>query len=120
VDILNDNTAVEAGNDKDAVKYPNGVTAEMVKGWKAANKNGIAEIESGEFKAYIRRPSRNDMRELSAQGKSTDPVTYTEIILDLLWLGGDEQIRTDDAIFFGAMDIVQDVLDVQSATLKKL
>jgi hypothetical protein len=104
--------------------YPAGVTAEKVENWKSENKSGIARIES-EFEGklyacYVRRPTRDDMRELSAKGGTVDTVTYAEIILDQLWLGGDEEIRTVDPIFMGVVDVVQNVLDVQRATLKKL
>lgn len=110
---------------KEIVPYfPAGVTAEVVEKWKAEHKSGIAEIEStyeGKvYKAYLRRPNREDMRELSARASLLDSVTYTEIILDQLWLGGDEEIRTVDPIFMGVCDVVQNVLDVQRATLKKL
>ncbi|QEM13481.1 hypothetical protein [Mucilaginibacter rubeus] len=106
------------------IVYPAGVSAEKVAQWKAENKNGIARIETKyegkEYSAYIRRPTREDMRELSAKGGTVDPVTYTEIVLGQLWLGGDEEIRDVDAVFFGVMEVVQGVLDVQKAQLKKL
>lgn len=107
-------------NKKEKKTLPAGVTPEILENWKSANKNGIAEIASGDYSAFIRRPTRDDMRELSAKGGTVDPVTYTEIILDQLWLGGDEEIRTNDDVFFGAMEVVQNVLDVQKATLVKL
>lgn len=101
-------------------KYPAGVTAQMVADWKKTSKNGIAELESGDYKAYIRRPTRDDMRELGARDNGMDKTTYTEVVLDLLWLGGDEEIRSKDAVFFGVSEVVLDVLDVEKATLKKL
>lgn len=106
------------------IVYPAGVSAEKVAQWKAENKNGIARIDSNyngkDYAAYLRRPLRDDMRELSAKAGTVDPTTYTEIILDQLWLGGDEEIRKIDAVFFGVMGEVQDILDVAKATLKKL
>ena len=107
-----------------AIYYPAGVTAEMVDKWKAENKSGIARIDSTyegkPYAAYLRRPTRDDMRELGAKASMVDPVTYAEIILDQLWIGGDEEIRTVDPIFMGVQTIVQNVLDIQKATLKKL
>ena len=107
-----------------AIYYPAGVTAETVAKWQQENKKGIArldsEFEGKPYAAYIRRPTRDDMRELSAKAGSTDPVTYAEIILDQLWLGGDEEIRTVDEVFYGVEHVVQNVLSVQVATLKKL
>jgi hypothetical protein len=101
-------------------KFPKGVTAEMVKEWEAKCKNGIARVDCGGFAAYLRRPERNDMRELSTKMQVSDPVTYAECILDTLWLGGDEEIRKTDRIFFGVGPAVMDILDAEVATLKKL
>lgn len=115
------------------------VTPELLAAWKKDYPAGVFElvVHSGEFetihsedskapvrvpvvryKGYMRKPTRDEMRELTS--KQTDPVTYTEIVLDTLWLGGDEQIKTDDEAFYSVMPTVQSVLDIKSSELKKL
>ena len=110
----------ENKNESANMKYPAGVTAELVESWKKENTCGVSIIQSGGYEAYIRRPTRNDMRELTGKNGTVDPVTYTEIVLDQLWLGGDEEIRTVDKVFYGAMAVVQEVLEVEAANIKKL
>jgi hypothetical protein len=102
------------------LKLPASVTNDQLEAWKKENKNGIALIQSEGFTAVLRRPTRDDMRELTAKQSGLDPVTFTEVVLDQLWLGGDEEIRTDDPIFFGAMTEIQNILDAKEATLVKL
>lgn len=93
------------------------VTPEIIAGWKAKHK-GIAEISNPDYKGWIRKPTRDEMREiLSLQ---TDPITYTERILDMIWLGGDEQLLKDDEEFLSIMPEVQKVMDIKHAELKKL
>lgn len=94
------------------------VTEEVIAGWKAKYPKGIAEISNTDFKGWIRKPTRDEMRELMSL--QTDPVTYTERILDMIWLGGDDQLRTDDEEFYSVMPEVQKVMDIKHAELKKL
>ncbi|WP_162997096.1 hypothetical protein [Mucilaginibacter kameinonensis] len=114
------------------------VTAEVLAAWKKDYPTGVFElvVNSGEFetiteegkppvkkpvplyKGYMRKPTRDEMREFTS--KQTDPVTYTEIVLDALWLGGDEQIKIDDEAFYSVMPQVQNVLDIKGSEIKKL
>lgn len=116
------------------------VTPEVIKAWTAAYPSGISvlEVESGElesvtndegktekvpvikYRGWVRKPNRDEMRELTAIAKSSDPVTYTERILDIIWLGGDEEIIKEDEAFYAIMPEVQKVLDIKAAQLKKL
>ena len=95
------------------------ITEETIAKWKQEHKH-VFELVSGDLKAYIRKPTRNEMRELTAKATGTDPVTYTETVLDTLWLGGDEAIKTDDEAFYSIMPVVQNVLEIKNAELKKL
>ena len=108
------------------------VTTEVLAAWKAAYPSGVFEISvpSGELdkdgneinpiRGWMRKPTRNEMRELTSKVKGTDSVTYTEVVLEMLWLGGDEAIKTDDEVFYSAMGVIQDVLDIKEASLKKV
>ena len=100
------------------------VTADVLLLWQNDYKS-VFEInvpkgdgQEGGYKGWIRKPNRNEMRELTS--KKTDPVTYSEIVLDMLWLGGDEEIKTVDEVFYGAMGVIQNVMDIPEASLKKV
>jgi hypothetical protein len=118
-----------------AITKSSEVTPEILAEWNAKHPTGVFElaVESGEytgtknnripiikFRGWMRKPTRDEMRELTAKANGTDPVTYTEIVLDTLWLGGDEEIKTDDEAFYSVMPEVQKVLDIKAASLKKL
>lgn len=115
------------------------VTEAIIKQWQNEYPSGISEltvyneefkeIPQGDnkpplkepivlYKGWIRKPTRNEMREfMSVQ---TDPVTYTERILETLWLGGDEELQTNDEAFYAIMPEVQKVIDIKHAEIKKL
>jgi hypothetical protein len=104
--------------DKSHFKTAKEVTPEVIAAWKAKYPNGIAEISTGKFKGWLRKPTRNEMREFMSL--QTDPVTYTERILETIWLGGDDELKTNDEAFYSIMPEVQNVLEIKEAQLKKL
>lgn len=113
-------------------------TAEVIDTWKKAYGEisvltinadtfkmvGATDKQPGEkvydilYTGYMRKPTRNEMREFTSL--KLDPVTYTERILDVLWLGGDDEIRIKDECFYSIMPVVQQVLDIKEAEIKKL
>ena len=50
----------------------------------------------------------------------TDPMKYNEILLNNCWLAGDEEIKTDDALFLGVSTKLGELVEVKEAELKKL
>ena len=49
-----------------------------------------------------------------------DPLKYNEIILANCWISGDEEIKTDDALFLGVSGVLSEIIEIKEATLKKL
>jgi len=49
-----------------------------------------------------------------------DPIKMSETLLNRLWLGGDEEIKTDDELFMATVNVMEDVLKVKEAEIKKL
>ena len=45
---------------------------------------------------------------------------YNEIMLRNCWLAGDEEIKTDDALFLGVSAKLGELIDIKEAELKKL
>ena len=49
-----------------------------------------------------------------------DTIKMQENLLKQLWLDGDEEILTDDDLFFAACSQLEEVLKVKEAEIKKL
>ena len=77
------------------------------------------QIDVDEFVCYLRKPTRKELSYAAVAGK-TDPLKYNETILKSCWLGGDEEIRTDDDLFLSAGAVLGDIIETKAAELKKL
>ena len=65
----------------------------------------------------MHRPTRKDLSYASAV---KDPVKMSEVMLNALWVAGDEEIKEDDSLFLAAIQKMQDILEVKEAEIKKL
>ena len=89
---------------------------EQIQEWK--KKHGdLFEITVDGKSCILHRPTRRD---LSYARVVKDPIKMSETMLIQLWVDGDEEIKTDDALFFAAIQKMQDVLEVKEAEIKKL
>ena len=89
---------------------------EQVQEWK--KKHGeLFEITVDGKSCILPRPTRRD---LSYASVVKDPIKMNETMLNQLWVDGDEEIKTDDALFFAAIQKMQEVLEVKEAEIKKL
>ena len=91
-------------------------TKEQVKEWKA--KHGeLFEITVEDKSCILHRPNRKDLSYASAV---KDPIKMSEVMLNALWVAGDEEIKEDDSLFLAAIQKMQDILEVKEAEIKKL
>ena len=91
-------------------------TKEQVKEWKA--KHGeLFEITVEDKICILHRPTRKDLSYASAV---KDPIKMSEVMLNALWVDGDEEIKEDDSLFLAAIQKMQDILEVKEAEIKKL
>lgn len=91
-------------------------TKEQIKEWKA--KHGeLFEITVEDKSCILHRPTRKDLSYASAV---KDPIKMSEVMLNALWVGGDEGIKEDDSLFLAAIQKMQDILEVKEAEIKKL
>ena len=65
----------------------------------------------------LRSPGRQD---LSYASVVKDPIKLNEVLLNQLWVAGDEEIKTDDALFFAAAAKLTGLMETKEAELKKL
>ena len=91
-------------------------TKEQIKEWKA--KHGeLFEITVEDKSCILHRPTRKDLSYASAV---KDPIKMSEVMLNALWVDGDEEIKKDDSLFLAAIQKMQDILEVKEAEIKKL
>jgi hypothetical protein len=50
----------------------------------------------------------------------SNPLGYAEVILNQCFLGGDEEVKTNDDYFFGAAAQLEQMIEAKNAALKKL
>ena len=81
------------------------ITPEQIESWKK-KWGDVFCVTVGDKMAYV-------------VGKN-DPMKYNEILLNNCWLAGDEEIKTDDALFLGVSTKLGELVEVKEAELKKL
>ena len=91
-------------------------TKEQIKEWKAKHCE-LFEITVEDKSCILHRPTRKDLSYASAV---KDPVKMSEVMLNALWVAGDEEIKEDDSLFLAAIQKMQDILEVKEAEIKKL
>ncbi|MFC2504544.1 MAG: hypothetical protein ACFNVP_00160 [Capnocytophaga ochracea] len=94
------------------------VTKEQIKQWKAKYKE-VFVLRVDNKVAYLRTPDRATLSYASTLA-TKDPMKFNEAILTNCWLGGDEEIKTDDALFLSASSKLGELIQIKEATLEKL
>ena len=94
------------------------VTKEQIKQWKAKYKE-VFVLRVDDKVAYLRTPDRATLSSASTLA-TKDPMKFNEAILTNCWLGGDEEIKTDDALFLSASSKLGELIQIKEATLEKL
>ena len=86
---------------------------------KKYNVDTINTLIVGDAKAYLRNPNRKDISMSRTVGQG-DPLKIMELLLDAVWLEGDECIRNDDTYFLQAIPVIEaNILEPKKVELKK-
>lgn len=93
------------------------VTPEQVQAWQQEHK-AIFEIAVEGKKCWLKKPDREIMRFMLSTGN--DPLSRAEALLRDCWLGGDVEIQTDDDLFLAAAGVIEQILPVAHAEVKKI
>ncbi|MFS2189815.1 hypothetical protein ACCC92_24275 [Mucilaginibacter sp. Mucisp84] len=96
------------------------VTPEVIAAWKAEYPKGIWELEVDGKKAYFRKPTRDELKAAMVLMAKNDPIGMCEDIMASTYLGGDEEILSEDEYFFPAATEYQALLEMKQAEIKKL
>ena len=94
------------------------ITKEQIQEWKKQYKD-IFVISVEDKKVYLRTPDRKTLSYASTLA-TKDPLKFNEVILDNCWLGGDEEIKTNDELFLAVSSKLPDLIQIKDATLEKL
>jgi len=93
------------------------ITKEQIELWK--KKHGkVFEIKVEDKHCFLKKPDRQTLSFAMTMAQ-TDPLGFTEAILENCWLGGDEAIKTEDSLFLAASAKIDGILEVKQAELKK-
>jgi hypothetical protein len=103
---------------KEEIKLIGEATPEQIEAWK--KKHGkVFQIKTGESVGYIYKPGRREMS-YAGQVGATNPLGFSEAILNNCWLGGDETIKTDDEKFLAVSSQLDKIIAIGEAEIKEL
>ncbi len=94
------------------------IAKEQIEEWKKKHGDVFCVTVDGKT-AYLKKPDRKTLSAAAVLGKS-DPMKYNEVMLNNCWLGGDEEIKTDDALFLGVSSKLSELIEIKEAEIKKL
>ena len=94
------------------------ITQEQIQEWKSKHGD-IFRLKIEDKECYLKTPDRKTLSYASSTA-TKDPLKFNEIILKNSWLGGDEEIKTDDALFLSASSKLGELIQIKEATLEKL
>jgi hypothetical protein len=95
-------------------------TPEQIEAWKKDHIDVYKiEVKEDDKVCYLRKPTRKELSYASSVG-TTDPMKFNELILKGCWLGGDEEILTNDSLFLAVSTQLDKVLEFKKAELEKL
>lgn len=98
-------------------------TAEQIAQWKneyKAKDKAVHKLVVGDKTGYIHDPDRKTLSLAMTRIAQNNIVGGVEAILENCWLGGDEAIKTNDRYFMGAANIIDKLIQSETATLEKL
>ena len=84
------------------------IDKQKVEEWKKLHGE-IFQIETQGKSCIVRKPTRKEYSYVSQ-----------ETLLNQIWLDGDEEIKTNDDLFFAVCSQLEDVLAIKEAEIKKL
>lgn len=93
------------------------MTTEQIEKWKAQH-GAVYKIEVEGSVAYLKKPDRKTMSLVATL--ADNPVRANEALLNNCWLGGDEDIKTDDEKFFGVSARLAELIQIKQAEITKL
>lgn len=92
------------------------IDKQKVEEWKKQHGE-IFQLETQGKSCIVRKPTR---KEYSYVSVVKNPIKAQETLLNQIWLDGDEEIKTNDDLFFAVCSQLEYVLAIKEAEIKKL
>ena len=93
-------------------------TPEQIEAWK--KKYGkLYGIKVDGHICYLKKPDRRTLSYASVAG-AKNPLKFNEVMLNNCWVGGSEEIKTDDEMFLGVSGKMAKLINVKEAELVNL
>lgn len=93
-------------------------TPEQIAKWK--EEHGKVFSYDVEDKICYLKPVSRPVYALAMAKVATSPAKFNDIIIENIWLGGDEDIRKVDAYYFGLIDFVEELMAKKKGSLSTL
>ncbi len=90
----------------------------QIEAWKEKHGKVYSFTADGKV-CYLRKPTRKALSAAAIIGQK-DPLKYNEVLIANCWLGGDEDLKNDDAYFLGLSAKIADLVEVKEGELKEL
>jgi hypothetical protein len=96
-----------------------GITKKQIADWKKEH-GSVYEFPCEDKVGYLREPNMSDFkRAMSAMQKGGD-IAFGETMLNTLWLGGDQEIKTNDTYFLAARKSLVEFFEYEDAFVTDL
>jgi hypothetical protein len=79
----------------------------------------LIEIKQFEKHCFLKTPDRKVLRSALMFLREGDAVGAAEVVLTNCWLDGDEDIKTDDKLFFCVLEPLIAMIELGESTVKK-
>ncbi len=95
-------------------------TPEQIEEWKKQHIYVYAlKSPTANKIAYLRKPNRKELSYATTAG-ANDPLKFNDSILKSCWLGGDDEIITNDTLFLGICPLLDEICAFEKFELEKL
>ncbi|MBO7441251.1 MAG: hypothetical protein J6U21_16385 [Bacteroidales bacterium] len=92
-------------------------TEKQIADWK--KKHGeVYKVTVDGKSCYLHKPDRKTLAYVSTA--KDNPIRMSELMLNNCWIDGDEEIKTDDALFLGVVQQMGTLISIKQAELVKL
>lgn len=100
-------------------KFPVSPSPEQIAAWKEIHGT-VHKITVEDKVCYLKSPDRKTLEYAQNANQKGGGMKFNEALLNNCWLGGDPEIKTDDAYFLGVGGILAEIIDIKEAKLEKI
>ncbi len=96
------------------------VDATQIEAWKKSHANGIYGVNVDGHIGYFREPNRQDMNCAMSKADKDAALDMFEDLASSTFIGGSNDIITNDQMFYGVVQRLKEKMDGKKATLVNL